>query len=36
MSAYLAPIPIFVILAEFATLKGAAAFARAELNAINA
>jgi glucokinase len=30
MSGYLAPIPIFVILAEFATLKGAAAFARRE------
>jgi glucokinase len=36
MSAYLAPIPIFIILAEFATLKGAAAFARAERNAVNA
>jgi len=28
MRAYLEPIPVFVILAEFATLKGAAAFAR--------
>ena len=31
MSAYLAPIPIYVILAEFATLKGAAAALRGSL-----
>jgi glucokinase len=31
MRAYLAPIPVFVILAEFATLKGAAAALRAKL-----
>jgi glucokinase len=29
MSAYLAPIPVYVILAEFATLIGAAAALRA-------
>jgi glucokinase len=33
MRAYLAPIPVFVILAEFATLKGAAAALRAKLDA---
>jgi glucokinase len=33
MSAYLAPIPVYVILAEFATLKGAAAALRASLAA---
>jgi glucokinase len=31
MRAYLAPIPVFVILVEFATLKGAAAALRAKL-----
>jgi len=29
MAAYLAPIPLYVILAEFATLKGAAVSLRA-------
>jgi glucokinase len=29
MTAYLEPIPVYVILAEFATLKGAAAALRA-------
>ena len=33
MSAYLAPIPVYVILAEFATLKGAATALRASLAA---
>jgi glucokinase len=33
MRAYLAPIPVYVILAEFATLKGAAAALRAKLDA---
>jgi glucokinase len=33
MSAYLAPIPVYVIIAEFATLKGAAAALRAKLAA---
>jgi glucokinase len=33
MSAYLAPIPVYVIVAEFATLKGAAAALRATLAA---
>ena len=33
MSAYLAPIPVYVIVAEFATLKGAAASLRAKLAA---
>lgn len=32
MRAYLSPIPVFVILAEFATLKGAAAALRAKLD----
>ena len=36
MSAYLAPIPVYVIVAEFATLKGAAACAACDARRGNA